>query len=166
MSNSDIILEFLEESRPGEYCDDCISSQLEIKPRQQVNQIGNRLMRQGTIRREKGLCGLCHKRKTINAFSTPVPATSRAGLLKEPAVSYEVYDSLSDSQIDIEKARTKIVRMCRELWANKKGVDVPRSISRVINILKDDNLLPNHQANMMLTLCNLRNVYVLDSGEK
>ena len=165
MSNSDIILEFLEENRPGEYCDDCISSQLEIKPRQQVNQIGNRLMRQGAIRREKGLCVECHKHKTTNVLITPVPGTSRAGLVKEPAVSYEVRDSLSDSQIDIEKMRTKIVRMCYELWKNEKGVDVPRSISRVINILKDETLLPRHQANMMLTLCNLRNVYVYERLE-
>ncbi len=165
MSNSDIILEFLEENHPGEYCDDCISSQLEIKPRQQVNQIGNRLMRQGAIRREKGLCVECHKHKTINAFNTPVLGTSRAGLVKEPAVSYKVQDSLSDSLIDVEKIRTKIVHMCHELWKNEKGVDVPRSISRVINILKDENLLPRHQANMMLTLCNLRNVYVYERLE-
>ena len=165
MSNSDIILEFLEENHPGEYCDDCISSQLEIKPRAQVNQICNRLSKQGTTKRDKGLCMLCHRQKFVNAFSTPVPGTSRAGILKEPAASYEVYDSLSDSQIDIEKMRTKIVRMCHELWQNEKGVDAPRSISRVINILKDENLLPWHQANMMLTLCNLRNVYVYEGLE-
>ena len=76
MDNSDIILEYLEENRSSEYCDDCISSQLGIKPRAQVNQICNRLSGQGTIKREKGLCALCRKRKLVNAFDQSLADTS------------------------------------------------------------------------------------------
>lgn len=147
MDNSDIILEYLEENRPSEYCDDCISDQLGIKPRQQVNQICNRLLSQSMIKRSKGLCALCHGRKLVNAFNQ---------LLTAP----------SDSQIDIEKLRTQIVHMCHELWKREKAKGVPkRGIAALINALQDENLLPRHQANMMHTLRCLRNVYVYEQIE-
>ena len=76
MSNSNIILKYLEDNRPSKYCDDCISDQVGIKHRASVNQICNRLSRQGTIRRDKGLCALCHRQKFVNAFDQSLPGTS------------------------------------------------------------------------------------------
>ena len=38
-------------------------------------------------------------------------------------------------------------------------------MSALINTLRKEELLPKHQANMMLTLSNLRNVYVYDQVE-
>ena len=64
---------------------------------------------------------------------------------------------------DIEQARTEIVRMCHDIWKEHMHDAPPHSISLVINTLKNDSVLPPHQANMMLTLCNLRNVYVYEN---
>jgi len=162
MSNTDVILEFLEVNRSGRYCDDCLSSHLGITPRQQVNQISNRLQRQGAIQRERGLCSLCSRHKIVNGFEPSGPEAPQRESRREPPATVEVPDSLGQPRIDVEKVRTRIVRMCRDLWRSQKGGDPPTSISAVINILKDDGLLPRHEANMMLTLCHLRNVYVYE----
>lgn len=67
MDNTEKVLDYLEKSGKR-LCDDCLSTQLEIRPRQQVNQICNRLAQQGNITREKALCpGKCSsKRKFLN----------------------------------------------------------------------------------------------------
>ena len=41
----------------------------------------------------------------------------------------------------------------------------PHNISKIINKLRDKDHIPSHQANMMLTICNLRNFYVYDGLE-
>ena len=68
MGNRDIILEFLKEKHPSEYCDACILDQAGIKGHAQVNQICRGLSSQGMTKRDTGLCALCHKRKLVNAF--------------------------------------------------------------------------------------------------
>ena len=52
MTNEDRVLDFIKR-HPGRD-DDEISLALKITPRQQVNQICNRLLKQGRIRRTKG----------------------------------------------------------------------------------------------------------------
>ena len=166
MSNADVILEFLEANPSGRYCDDCLSSQLGITPRQQVNQIGNTLLRQGAIQRRKGRCTLCGKyNKIVNYLEASTPAAPQPELRRGPLATRQVLGGVRQGQIDIENLRTRIVRMCHEIWQAQKKENPPRSISAVINILKDEGLLPKHQANMMLTLCHLRNVYVYDGIE-
>jgi len=159
LSNSDIILEYLDENFPTEYCDDCLSTRLEIKPRQQVNQICSRLFKKNTIVRQKRLCSECRRTKIVNTltYDSSSPTSS-----KENHFRRIKYERLNNKQIDIEKVRTEIVHMCRIFWQNSKDSEPPRSISALINSLKDENLLPRHQANMMLTLCSLRNVNVYE----
>ena len=78
MGNRDIILEFLKEKYPSEYCDACILDQVEIKGHAQVNQICRGLSSRGMTKRDTGLCVLCHKRKLVNAFDqSPPPDPSR-----------------------------------------------------------------------------------------
>lgn len=48
------------------YCDDCLSEVLDIKPRQQVNQICNKLKIRGFIKREVKQCCYCSKDKLVN----------------------------------------------------------------------------------------------------
>jgi hypothetical protein len=70
----------------------------------------------------------------------------------------------SPSFLNIEHIRTEIVRMCRHLWHKHKGDGpAPYSLSIIINTLKQDNAIPHHQANMMLTICGLRNVIVYEN---
>jgi hypothetical protein len=168
MSNTDIILEFLADNHPKDVCDDCISKEAGIKPPQTVNQICNRLSEQGKIIRVDGLCAIrsqCDGRgKKVNTLARP-----SIGLLvisKERASSPPVQQAEQEvipRQIDIEKIRTDVVHICQELWKKHKPSDAPpKSISAIINILKDEGVLPRHQANMMRTLCNLRNTYVWD----
>ena len=63
---------------------------------------------------------------------------------------------------DVEKVRTDLVRICRALWLQTQNGEQPRSISVVINQLRSSGALPQHQANLMLTLCGLRNVHVYE----
>lgn len=87
--NSDHIVSFLEHN-PGEYCDDCLSSILGIRPRQQVNQICNRLNDYGSIRRGRGRCSSCHKNKLVNfAYRPTINSTPQKIESKESFKSKE-----------------------------------------------------------------------------
>ena len=68
MGNTDIVIEFLELHQPKPYCDDCISNETRIEPRQQVNQICNRLSNQGISIRRDVNCTICGKLKKCNVF--------------------------------------------------------------------------------------------------
>lgn len=63
MNNMDLILELLDDINPKHYCDNCISKELRIFPRQQVNQICRRLMVRGKLTRENNQCNSCKKIK-------------------------------------------------------------------------------------------------------
>ncbi|WDU81549.1 MarR family transcriptional regulator [Lysinibacillus sp. G01H] len=65
MSNVQIVQNFIN-SENDLYCDDCLSEKLDIKPRQQVNQICNKLKKQGLLKREVKQCSSCSKDKLIN----------------------------------------------------------------------------------------------------
>lgn len=62
ITNSDKIIEFLTREKE-QYCDDCLSTILNIKPRQQVNQI---CRNHEYINREKGKCIFCSGNKIVN----------------------------------------------------------------------------------------------------
>lgn len=65
MSNIKIVQSFINSNKDS-YCDDCLSEILDIKPRQQINQIRNRLKTQGFIKREIRECCYCSKDKLVN----------------------------------------------------------------------------------------------------
>ena len=67
MSNRDVILACLRKNDGG-YCDDCLSTETNILPRQQVNQICHELERQGAITRKKGCCGCSDRQKIKNSL--------------------------------------------------------------------------------------------------
>ncbi len=58
-----------------------------------------------------------------------------------------------------------MVRICRTIWGQKKADAPPRAISAMIGALKSEDFLPTHIANMMFTVCGLRNVYVYEAIE-
>jgi hypothetical protein len=157
VSNTDAILEFLEARRPEDFCDDCLSIETGVEPRQQVNIICNKLVKHHTISRAKGKCARCGDNKAVNGMPKAVPRTSSLIPSQRAKATPEV------NSIDVEGMRTAIVRICQEL-IKKNGMEPPpsRGVAALINMLKDENLIPRHQANMMMTICNLRNVYVWD----
>ena len=161
MTNSDYILEYLEANLTKELCDDCISNELNISPRQQVNQITRKLTNKGLIIRERKPCSLCKKIKLANQF-VPLSTKYSSSLSHQVEEVHISYGKVADVKIDIEHVRTRIVHLCYDLWlkANQERPDC--GISRLIGLLRDEELIPKHQANMMLTLVNLRNVYVYD----
>lgn len=166
MTHIDSILELLDAIAPGAYCDDCLSTELAIQPRQTVNQIGRRLAAGGQTTRETGTCISCSKQKVVNSLVAKGPATrGKASTVvnegreqKEPQLNAPV-----TTDFDVEHARTDVVRICSEIWRKHKQGPAPHSISVLINSLRADEFLPTHQANMMLTLCGLRNVYVYEN---
>lgn len=161
MSNSDLILKSLDEIHPNQYCDDCLS--IEVHPRQQVNQICHWFEDKGLIKRHIGQCSSCKKHKTVNSVLKKVPISFLKNTPSEDTYDTRPLILQKTHDIDIEKVRTKIVKICRRIWFEKKSETPPTSISVLINILKTEDLIPFHQANMMLTLCNMRNSYVYDS---
>lgn len=69
MTNIDLILETLEELMPSFFCDDCLSKQVGITPRQQVNALCNKLNSQGLILRKKAPCARCGHLKLVNSLN-------------------------------------------------------------------------------------------------
>ena len=67
LNNSDSVLDHLTNIRK-KVCDDCISCDCSIYPRQQVNQICNRLVKKGSINRENDMCDICKKEKLVNSI--------------------------------------------------------------------------------------------------
>lgn len=63
MSNTEVVADFI--SKGNSYCDDCLSEALDIKPRQQVNQICNKLVVTNVYKREIRPCMNCTKDKLI-----------------------------------------------------------------------------------------------------
>lgn len=70
MNNDDLIINYLTQHSNTQLCDDCLSDILKINPRQQVNQICNKLKKskQFNFQREKlsHLCSYCNKEKNVN----------------------------------------------------------------------------------------------------
>jgi len=161
MTNIELIHKVLDDIQPQKMCDDCLSDDLQIRPRQQVNQICRQLKDQDKIIREKDVCDSCRKQKITNVISVKYLQSSPEKKDRESSTSHNASHN-NRSGVEIETLRTQIVRICRQIWSDHKNEPPSPSISIIINSLKSDNVIPFHQANMMLTLCNLRNVYVYE----
>ena len=64
--NRDRILGHLGANRGRYFRDDCLSADLKILPRQQVNQICRRLQQEKDLERLDGTCNGCGKRNLVN----------------------------------------------------------------------------------------------------
>lgn len=177
MSNTDLIIELLESIQPEKYCDDCLSNELNISPRQQVNQICNRLESQRRLIRANGSCLSCHKKKIVNSIVSEGFSKSIHEINEEKLISYNeevriepvLPPVFTEHSINIQKIRREVVQICLNLWSKTHREKPPKSVSATINQLKSENKIPYHQSNMMLTICGLRNCYeygYLELGER
>ena len=82
------ILELLQAVRPDGRCDDCLSDELGIKPRQAVNMACRPLHESGTTTRLKAVCSRCGKDKLVNTLAAPndFQRVTRAAAPPAPAV--------------------------------------------------------------------------------
>ena len=67
MTNADVILSFLKHTK-GHLCDDCLSQQSGVSPRQQVFQLCAKLAGRGKLQRVRGRCETCRRSKTVNGL--------------------------------------------------------------------------------------------------
>jgi len=76
-----IVLKYLETNPRRTYCDDCLSDLLDIRPRQQINQICNKWLKSpGKILRQVNTCSVCEKIKLVNAVPPGQPLPIEAGV--------------------------------------------------------------------------------------
>ena len=150
MNNIETILEFLEADHDG-CCDDCTSSKTGIQPRQQVNQICNRLAKKGNIRRQRGQCILCHGKKILNIIESPTSA---------PTEDFVILPSVTTKKVSIEALRNYLDRFCKALFIKYKLGDGSIGLAVLISELSNKDIVPQHQTNMMHIIRCLRNVYV------
>jgi hypothetical protein len=167
---AEIMIEFLESISPEKCCDDCISKETGIKPRQRVNRICRLLNSAKVLARERGSCLLCNRRRLVGTISVkqarPQKLVKRISSMRpisendveEPKSSLVIQPLLSISNMtDIVYACNEIENMCGRLWQRASSSRSPKFGTPLINRMKNEEILPRHQANMMLTLYNLRN---------
>ncbi|MHC4415590.1 MAG: DUF4145 domain-containing protein [Planctomycetota bacterium] len=85
--------------------------------------------------------------------------TTRKGARKAPPAA---------TAVGIEEAWRYVDRFCRALWVKHLEGDAPASLAEAITALRDEELLPVHEANMMHTIRSLRNLLVhenIDFGD-
>ena len=64
-TNKQKILNFLSANKDNGYCDECLENELDIHPRQQINQICRILKNEGKVDRIKSKCQNCKKEKIL-----------------------------------------------------------------------------------------------------
>jgi hypothetical protein len=157
VSRTDLILDLLEAQPPDGLCDDGISGILDIKPRQAINQICRNLEQEGRLLRHKGECPHCRRSKILNML-TPSRSSGTSQHMVHQRMT-KIVDPSMETGIDAK--RRHVVRFCREIWKDKKRAEPspPMGAAALILALRDEKVFPSHQANMMLTICSLRNVH-------
>lgn len=68
MTAEETIRSFLKRNAGQSYCDDCLSSSLAIKPRQQVQQKTFRIAQEPFFERRGGFCPKCKSEKLVISY--------------------------------------------------------------------------------------------------
>lgn len=161
MTHLSRILEHLEDIAPAGNCDDCLSEALRIRPRQTVNLICRPLGEAGRIIRDRIVCPACGSIKLVNrhrtgtGFAPPTVATP-------PRPANASTSPGKPQQVNIEEARTAVVRLALAVWRRHFTEDPPRGAAALFVQLRNEAVLPTHIANMMHTISALRNVHVYE----
>jgi hypothetical protein len=151
MTESDLVVQFLETISDRRCCDDCLVKKTQIRPRSQLSRLCRELADQGRLTRKRGKCPLGNHTKMLNTLAASparATATKRSG------------KPIAPSTLGIEDAWRYVDRFCRAIWVKHLGDDTPSSLAEAITALRDEELVPAHEANMMHTIRSLRNMVV------
>ncbi len=175
MTYADRVLEYLRSKSARGGCDDCLARKTGIRARPKVAEACRRLAAEGTLVRKKGKCPLGDHTRVLNTLA-PKVASKRSGRLRAGRASRPA-DAVGRTRtpappapaaLGIEEAWRYVDRFCRALWVKHLDAEPPISLAESITTLRDRELLPAHEANMMHTIRALRNLVVhenLDFGE-
>ncbi len=68
--------------------------------------------------------------------------------------------SPAPTRLSIEDSWRYVDRFCRALWSSHLDSDPPGTLAEMITAMRDQDIVPAHQANMMHTIRSLRNLVV------
>ena len=175
MSHTDRVLKYLRSKSARGGCDDCLARKTGIRARPKVAEACRRLAAEGTLVRKKGKCPLGGHTRVLNTLA-PQAASRRRGRLKAGSASRRATGGgrtrtpapPASAALGIEGAWRYVDRFCRALWVKHLKSEPPTSLAEMITTLRNRELLPAHEANMMHTIRALRNLVVhenLDFGD-
>ena len=172
MSNTDRVLKYLRSTPARGGCDDCIARKTGIRARPKVAEACRRLAAEGTLVRKKGKCPLGGHTRVLNTLAPQAGSRGRGRLKASPASRRAAGGvrarSPASAALGIEGAWRYVDRFCRALWVKHLKSEPPSSLAELITTLRDRELVPAHEANMMHTIRALRNLVVhenLDFGD-
>ncbi len=146
MSKSDLVVELLKTIPTRRCCDACLSRRTGIRPPRQVKQVCRRLVDLGRLVREKGKCPLGKHTRMLNTLTARRSTRTRK--------------AAGSAGLGIEDAWRYVDRFCRALWNTHLDTGSPASLAEAITALRDEQIIPAHEANMMHTIRSLRNMVV------
>lgn len=122
------VLHRLEALRPDGRCDDCLSVELDIVPRQAVNMVCRPLQASGVTARRKAVCSRCGRTKLVNALvgshEYPVATTPASQRLVNGVTNHQRIGSISNAHVgrDFED-------YAQAYFADTEGLALKRSFS-------------------------------------
>ncbi len=157
MDNATQVIECLQALPSKGCCDDCLARKTGIRSKQQVSQICRTLAADGTVTRKKGKCPLGDHTKVISTLVAKRVKSSRrsTGSARRGRKSFH-----APAPLGIEDAWRYVDRFCRALWVKHMETQPPASLAEAITVLRDEELVPAHEAGMMHTIRTLRNLLV------
>ena len=175
MSTTDRVLQYLRSKPARGVCDDCLARKTGIRARPKVAEACRRLAAEGTLVRKKGKCPLGSHTRVLNTLAPQAASRRRGRLMAGPASQRAAGGARTrtpapppSTALGIESAWRYVDRFCRALWVKHLKSEPPASLAELITTLRDRELLPAHEANMMHTIRALRNLVVhenLDFGD-
>ncbi len=66
----------------------------------------------------------------------------------------------SAKELSIEEIWRHVDRLCRAMWLSQFKEPAPSSLAEIISTLRDEQVVPAHEANMMHTIRAFRNLVV------
>lgn len=162
MNPGGLVITLLKSLPGGRCCDDCLSRKTGIRPRQEVSRLCRALVAEGRLVRKRGKCPLGNHTKVLNTL-----AAARAGRSKSPKPASPARKRRSGVPRDmgVEDAWRYVDRFCRAVWVRHLDAEPPSSLAEIITVLRDEELVPGHEANMMHTIRSLRNMVVHENVE-
>jgi len=124
MGKREAILETL--SRLGPLCDDCLSNEAGVRPRQQVTQRCNELAKSNLISREKASCPKCHEYKYVNTIGVKVHTRTVAETVAKASDSSAWYweGNVQSRIVEYLKNRGFTITHVANTGARESGKDI------------------------------------------